>query len=287
MTIGTNAERDTFDELRALAQATRSPLLPLSAQEARTRVPILRAGAFDWAALDTNAMDMDVDAMLQGFLRGARGHGAKIATGEEVLSLERQRTHWLVRTTRLELRTTVVVNASGAWADEIAARASIAPLGLVPYRRTAFNFDVPAGNDMSEWPMIIDAGERFYFKPDAGRLLGSLAEENASVACDSQPDDLDVAIAVDRIEQIIDFPIRRIVRAWSGLRTFSADRDPVSGFEPTAPGFYWHAAIGGYGIQTSAALGEYAAARILELPMPATLLEQGLTPAELDAGRLR
>jgi D-arginine dehydrogenase len=135
--------------------------------------------------------------------------------------------------------------------------------------------------------MVIDAGERFYFKPDAGRLLGSLAEEEPSAACDAQPDDLDVAVAVDRIEQVIEFPIQRIVRAWAGLRTFSPDRDPVSGFDPTATGFYWHAAIGGYGIQTAAALGEFAAARILERPVPDRLVETGLVVGDLDAGRLR
>jgi D-arginine dehydrogenase len=203
------------------------------------------------------------------------------------MSLERDESGWHVYTSTLKVRAQIIVNASGAWADPIAALAGISPLKLIPYRRTAFNFDAPQHANTTGWPMVIDAGERFYFKADAGRLLGSLAEEEPSPPCDAQPDDLDVALAVDRIEQVIDFPIRRVIRAWTGLRTFAPDRDPVSGFEHAVPGFYWHAAIGGYGIQTAAALGEFAAARILGRPLPASLAELGLSAADLDPGRLR
>jgi D-arginine dehydrogenase len=287
LTIGTHAETAALDSLEALARATDSPLARLSESEVRALVPVIRAGTIDWGALDPGAMDIDVDALLQGFLRGARGHGARIATGEEVVSLDRNEGAWMVFSSTLKIRAQIVVNASGAWADPIATLAGIAPLNLVPYRRTAFNFDVPERANVATWPMVIDAGERFYFKADAGRLLGSLAEEEPSQPCDAQPDDLDVAVAVDRIEQVIDFPIHRVVRAWTGLRTFAPDRDPVSGFEPQAPGFYWHAAIGGYGIQTSAALGEFAVARILGRPLPGSLADIGLTNADLDPARLR
>ena len=287
LTIGTRDELESLASLESLARATSSPLERHTEAEVRALVPVIRTGAIDWGALDPGAMDMDVDALLQGFLRGARAHGTQVATGEEVMSLERDGAGWLVHSSTLKIRAGIVVNASGAWADPTAALADIAPLGLVPYRRTAFNFDAPQHANTSTWPMVIDAGERFYFKADAGRLLGSLAEEEPSRPCDAQPEDLDVAIAVDRIEQVIDFPIQRIVRAWTGLRTFAPDRDPVSGFEPSIPGFYWHAAIGGYGIQTSAALGEFAAARILGRPLPAPLAELGLSNADLDPARLR
>jgi D-arginine dehydrogenase len=287
LTIGTNAESNALDSLEALARATNSPLARLSESEVRALVPVIRAGAIDWGALDPGAMDMDVDALLQGFLRGARARGAQIATGEEVISLDRDDGGWQAHSSTLRVRAQIIVNASGAWADPTAALAGIAPLQLVPFRRTAFNFDLPEHVNAAAWPMVIDAGERFYFKADAGRLLGSLAEEEPSQPCDAQPDDLDVAVAVDRIEQVIDFPIRRVVRAWTGLRTFAPDRDPVSGFEPAVPGFYWHAAIGGYGIQTSAALGEFAAARILGRVLPERLADLGLANADLDPARLR
>jgi D-arginine dehydrogenase len=287
LTIGTQAEIVALDALESLALATRSPLERLSESEVRAIVPVIRAGAIDWGALDPGAMDIDVDALLQGFVRGARAHAAQIATGEEVVSLDRDGRGWQVHSSSLKIRAQVLVNASGAWADSVATFAGIAPLKLIPYRRTAFNFDAPRHAKTAAWPMVIDAHERFYFKADAGRLLGSLAEEQPSPPCDAQPDDLDVAVAVDRIEQVIDFPIQRVVRAWTGLRTFAPDRDPVSGFEPSAPGFYWHAAIGGYGIQTCAALGEFAAARILGRPLPAALADLGLTTADLDPARLR
>jgi len=135
--------------------------------------------------------------------------------------------------------------------------------------------------------MVADAEEQFYFKPDAGRILGSLSEEVASPPCDVQPEDLDVALAVDRIEATVNFPIKRVLRAWAGLRTFATDRNPVSGFEESAPGFYWHAALGGYGIQTSAALGAYAGATLTGSGLPGALSAQGLRAEQLAPGRLR
>ena len=135
--------------------------------------------------------------------------------------------------------------------------------------------------------MVTDAEGQFYFKPDAGRLLGSLAEEVPSPAVDAQPEDLDVAIAVDRIEQVLAFPISRVLRSWTGLRVFAPDREPVSGFEPDESGFYWHAGLGGYGIQTSPALGAFAAAAILGQKLPDSLAERGVDPAQLQLRRLR
>ena len=180
-----------------------------------------------------------------------------------------------------------VVNAAGAWADEFAGRAGVAPLHLIPHRRTAFTFDPPANAVVSRWPMVTDADGQFYFKPDAGRLLGSLAEEVPSPPIDAQPEDLDVAIAVDRIEQVIDYSVTRVLRSWTGLRVFAPDREPVSGFESGAPGFYWHAALGGYGIQTAPALGAYAAASILGRKPPEALIARGIDPAQLQVQRLR
>ena len=135
--------------------------------------------------------------------------------------------------------------------------------------------------------MTVWANESFYFKPEAGRLLGSLAEENPTVPGDPQPDELDVAIAVDRIEHVLCFEIKKLVRAWTGLRSFVHDRDPVSGYDPVTPGFYWHGALGGYGIQTSAALGAFAAHQLLERPLPASFAEAGIEAAQLAPARLQ
>lgn len=259
----------------------------LSKAEARALVPVLRADAVDWAMLDANAWDLDVDALLQGFLRGARARGAQWMGSREVTTISRDGENWHIRGADFELRARIVVNAAGAWADELAQLAGVAPLGLVPHRRTAFIFDAPAGTDANNWPMVADADELFYFKPDAGRLLGSLGEEVPSPPVDAQSDDFDVATAVDRIERVIEFPVQRVLRSWTGLRVFGPDRDPVSGFEPEAPGFYWHAGLGGYGIQTAAALGAFAASMILGRGMPTELAAQQVTPALLAPQRLR
>jgi D-arginine dehydrogenase len=287
MTIGSVAQRPALARHEAIARASGQTATRLSAREAREIVPSLRPEATDWALLDSTAQDLDVEALLQGFLRGARAHGARVLTARDVAVLERDRGGWRVGGADFDVRARVVVDAAGAWADEIAGRAGVPPLGLVPHRRTAFIFDGPENVAIARWPMVSDADELFYFKPEAGRLLGSLAEEVPSPPTDAQPDALDVAVAVDRIEQTVDFSVRRVLRSWTGLRVFGRDRDPVSGFEPGVPGFYWHAAIGGYGIQTAPALGEFAAAMILGHAPPAALAERGLTSAQLAPERLR
>ncbi len=287
MMIGSEAQRPALERHVAITHASGQTVVRLSVSEAREIVPSLRPEATDWALLDTSAQDIDVEALLQGFLRGARTHGARVLTASDVEVLARDGAQWRIAGAGFEIRARVVVDAAGAWADEIAARAGVAPLGLVPHRRTAFIFDGPPGVSVAGWPMVTDADELYYFKPEAGRLLGSLAEEVPSPPNDAQPEDLDVATAVDRIEHAVDFPIRRVLRSWTGLRVFGRDRDPVSGFEPGVPGFYWHAAIGGYGIQTSPALGEFAAATILGLAAPAALTERGLRPEQLAPERLR
>ena len=287
MTIGRAEQRVALEHHEALARASGQAVMRLTAREAHDVVPALRPDVVDWALLDTTARDIDVEALLQGFLRGARAHGAQVATAREVTGLDRDAGGWRVVASGVEIRARVVVNAAGAWADELATLAGLAPLGLVPHRRTAFTFEAPAPVDVTRWPMVSDADELFYFKPDAGRLLGSLGEEVPAPPGDAQPDELDVAIAVDRIEQVVDFAVRRVLRSWTGLRVFGRDRDPVSGFDAGAPGYYWHAGIGGYGIQTSPALGEFAAATILGRPAPPALLSHGLGAVQLAPERLR
>ena len=284
LVIGRTDQESARQKHEAMAKASAQKLIRMSTAEVVALLPELRPEAVAWGLYDDQAMDMDVEVLLQGYLKSARRNGLRVLSGQTVESVARDGTRWSVRTPDQEISARVVVNAAGAWADEVAGLASIAPLNLIPYRRTAFTFDAPDPAAAARWPMVIDAEEQFYFKPDAGRVLGSLSEEAASPPCDVQPDDLDVAIAVDRLEGALKFPIKRVIRAWAGLRTFGPDRNPVSGFEDSAPGFYWHAAIGGYGIQTSAALGAFAAAVIAGQEPAATL---GVKRADLAPSRLR
>jgi D-arginine dehydrogenase len=183
------------------------------------------------------------------------------------------------------LAAALVVNAAGAWADEIAALAGVRPLGLQPYRRTAVLVDPPQGVTVSHWPMVIDIDEQFYFKPDAGQLLLSPADETAAAPGDVQPDEWDVAVAVDRIQTATTLEIHRLKHRWAGLRTFAPDRTPVVGFSDEAEGFFWVAGQGGYGIQTSPALARVAAAGLRGLPIPDDLERLGIRAADLSPGR--
>lgn len=234
----------------------------VSGQRAKELCPLLKEGYAAAAVFEPDSSDVDVHALHQGFLRVARAHDAQVFTDAEAASLEFVKGRWQVHTPIGDFRAPVVVNAAGAWADTVAASAGAAPVGVVPYRRTAILIDPPAGCATAALPLTIDAAETFYLKPDAGLLLLSPADETASPPCDAQPAEIDVAIAVDRIAQATILDIKHIRRKWAGLRCFAPDRSPVVGFDPEAHGFFWLAGQGGYGIQTAPALGQLAAALI-------------------------
>ena len=258
----------------------------LSAEEAHARVPVFRAGYLGGAALEEGSADIDVHALHQGFLRLARAHGASLHCSTPVEALERARGRWRLETRAGAIEAPVIVDAAGAWGDELARRAGVAPLGLQPLRRTALTIAPPAGMDAAAWPAAIDIDEQFYFKPDAGALLLSPADETPSAPCDAQPEELDVALAVDRFEQATGQPVRRVTHRWAGLRTFAPDRTPVVGFDPKVEGFFWLVGQGGFGIQTAAALGRVAAALAAGEAMPADVAAQGVAAAMLAPARL-
>ncbi|MBP9714857.1 MAG: FAD-binding oxidoreductase, partial [Sterolibacterium sp.] len=250
------------------------------------RVPVLRPEMAHCGVFEPDAMDMDVHAIHQGFLRGAKAAGAQLVCGAGVQRIQRETGGgWRVDTAAGSFTAPIVVNAAGAWCDELARMAGVAPVGLVPKRRTAFTSEAPAGCDISAWPLVIDALESFYFKPDAGVLLLSPANEDSVTPQDVQPEELDIAIAVDRIEAATTLRIRQVRRKWAGLRSFVADKTPVVGFAPDAPGFFWLAGQGGYGIQTAPAMGRLTAALVQGLPVPKDLVELGVQIEAMSAGR--
>jgi D-arginine dehydrogenase len=251
------------------------------------RVPVLRPEAAHCGVFEPDAMDMDVHAIHQGFLRGAKAAGAQLVCGAGVLRIQRESGGWRIDTAAGSFFAPIVINAAGAWCDELAQLAGVAPVGLVPKRRTALTTDAPAGCDITHWPLVIDAQESFYFKPDAGVLLVSPANEDAVNPQDVQPEELDVAIAVDRVESATTLQIRQVRRKWAGLRSFVADKSPVLGFAPDAPGFFWLAGQGGYGIQTAPAMGQLAAALVRGLPVPDALAVLGVRVEAVSAARLQ
>jgi D-arginine dehydrogenase len=211
----------------------------------------------DYAAagiFDPQARDMDVDALFQGYLRGYRERRGELVVNAPVRSLERRAGVWRIGAGERVLEAPIVVNAAGAWADRVAALAGLEPIGLVPKRRTALIVAGPTGADVNSWPVVDDIDEQFYFRPEAGKLLCSPADETPSEPCDAQPEELDIAIAIDRIERALPLDVRRVEHKWAGLRTFAPDKTPVLGPDPRAPGFFWLAGQGGYGIQTAPAM---------------------------------
>ena len=283
----TPEQADLLDEHCALL-ARMSPLSRrLSRDETVAMVPVLRPELLLGGALEPDASDIDVHALHQGYLRGLRRQGGQLVCDAEVTHIERQGAGWIVQAGGREHRAALLVNAAGAWCDEVARLAGVAPIGLQPKRRSAFTFAPPAGIDATRWPSVVGADESWYIKPDAGVLLGSPANADPVPPHDVQPEELDIAIAIDRIETATTLQIRRPIRTWAGLRSFVADGDLVGGFDAAVPGFFWVAAQGGYGIQTSAAMGQACAALLCGQPLPTHLADHGLTPAMLSPARLR
>jgi len=259
----------------------------IDADAACHHVPVLRRDYVAAAAYEPDAMDIDVDALLQGYIRSLRARGGRLVTGAEVRGLELVAGDWQVETAAGAFAAPTVINAAGAWADRVGGRAGAAPIGLVPKRRTIITFDPPDGTDINKWPLTVDIDEEFYFKPDAGRLIGSPADETPSEPCDAQPEELDIAIAADRIETASELKIRRIHSKWAGLRSFVGDKTPVAGFDGGRPGFFWLAGQGGYGIQTAPGLSRTAAALANGRAVPADLQDFGVSEAALSPARLR
>jgi D-arginine dehydrogenase len=226
------------------------------------RLPGLRHG---WVAglIEPSCADIDVAGLHAFYLAEARRKGARLATGAEVRALARDSDGWTVASAAGPFGGRMVVNAAGAWADRIAAMAGAAPVGLQPYRRTLSQLRI-APLAPPDLPLVIDALGRFYFKPEAGgRLWLSPHDESPCDPCDCAPEELDVAIAIDRLERVVDWTVERVEHSWAGLRSFAPDRRPVYGFDPAAPGFFWCAGQGGFGIQTAPAAAKLAAALLL------------------------
>lgn len=279
------ARADQADSLAALAEELGPAVASLNAADIRALVPILREGYATGALIDRTASDIDVDALHRLYLRRLNAAGGTLRLKAEVTGLARKGGNWHIATTSGGICAEIVINAAGAWADAMAGLAGVAPVGLVPKRRTALLVDPPAGVDISGWPLTVDVDEQFYLKPDAGKLLLSPADETPSPPCDASPEELDVAIAIDRIQQAAALPVRRIVHKWAGLRSFVADKCPVVGFAPDAPGFFWLAGQGGYGIQSAPAMARWAAAAALGLRPPADIADEGVSAAALAPKR--
>jgi len=279
------ARADQLQLLEDTLHAATGPVERLSAAAALDKVPRLRPSYLAAALYDPNVHDIDVAALLQGFLRQGKAFDVRLYAGERCSTLEWRADVWHLRLNGETLTAPVLVNAAGAWADELAVACGAAPLGLRALRRTAALIDAPAGVAVDAWPAVFDVDEQFYFKPDATRLLVSPAEEEPLPPGDVYADDLMVATGIERIESALDIEVGRVGPSWAGLRTFAPDRNPVIGFDPSTPGLFWCAGQGGYGIQSAPAGAQLAAALARGEPVPPMIAAEGVTAEAVSPAR--
>lgn len=276
------------DRARVEALHAASPhLIPRTTEEVLARVPVLRPEAAVYALEEKDSEDIDVARLHQCWLRRLTRAGGEIRCSAAVTGLHRDADGlWTVETKAGPFRAPVVINAAGAWADVVAELAGIAPVGLQPLRRTGAILPGPAEGGFDHWPMINDVAERYYFKPDAGKLLVSPVDEVPMDPHDAYVDDMDLAEGLYRFEQAVTLEVNRVDRSWAGLRTFAPDRSPVVGFDPTAQGFFWFAGQGGYGIQTCPAMAWLGSALVRGQALCPELLAEGFDPAEVAPRRV-
>lgn len=251
------AKHGETEEFRKDAEAM--ALTEIALDQALSMVPVLNREVLAHAAFAEHGWDIDTDLLLQGFAREARGRGARILTGARVTSIARDSAGWQVETLAGEFTARLLVNAAGAWIDEIARLAGIAPLGFQPMRRSMARIPAPGGHDVSRWPMMHGVGETWYAKPDAGALIVSPAEEDPVDPHDAWADDMVLAEGLARYEEVVTEPVTRMISNWAGLRTFSPDRSLVIGRDSGDPAFFWIGGQGGYGFQSSPAASQLAA----------------------------
>src|SRR3954452_2395588 len=268
------APPEQLDRLDAMAAA--QPTLEPAPQREKF-CPALRPGWCAAALREPGALEIDVMGLHQHYLGGARRRGARVVLEAAVRAGRHEGGRWLLDTAAGPVEAGAVVNAAGAWADRIASALGVEPVGMRPMRRTAAVVRASGGD--RTWPMVGDVGETFYFRPEGVGVLVSPADETPSEPCDARPDDIDVALAIERVNEATVLGLRSVHRAWAGLRTFAADRQPVAGADPAAPGLFWLAGQGGYGIQIAPALARLAAGAVTGEGSP--------VPIALSVGRFR
>ncbi|MDK1373855.1 MULTISPECIES: FAD-binding oxidoreductase [unclassified Sinorhizobium] len=276
-----------FETVLAEERAFTPEIERVTPDEAISRVPILKPDYLAAAYYDPNFWDIEVENLLQGYVKGARRNGSEILERHEILSAEHDGAAWILTTTAGEISARVVVNAAGAWADPVAALFGVDPIGIVPHRRTAITVDLPDGVDATTLPEINEIDEDFYMKPEGGRLLASPADATPCEPSDVQPEEIDIAWAAHYVEEATTISVRRIAKSWAGLRSFSADKLPVVGFPQGRPDFFWLAGQGGYGILTSPALGALAASFLADRPRPEAFKSEALDPQSFSPARFQ
>ncbi len=288
--IARDHEREALKRLTETTLSHSPDARQIAEEEISDIVPVLKIGddAFVGGLYDPDAYKLDSDAMLQTNVRALRDAGGALISNSPVTGIRSVGSNWIVDTPGESYQAQRIINAAGSWADDIAAMASVTPLRLTPLKRTIIAIRPPDGIDVSDWPFTKTVGDGFYMLPEgSGRLLACPMDETPSEPCDAQPDEETIALAAWQVEQATTMSIRRIDHKWSGLRTFAPDKSPVAGYAPDAPGFFWLAGQGGFGLQTSPGMAMAAESLALGLDWPDPLRAMGIDPAEMSPARLR
>ncbi len=275
-----------LDQAHADAKAVLPSVQRLSGDEVCTLAPLVDRSYVEAGLLEPTAMAIDVAALHQGYLRGFARRGGRLIAYAVTTHIGNNPKTWEIATAAGSFEAPILVNAAGAWADQLAVLAGIQTIGLVPKRRTAILLDPPEGSDTKSWPMVTDIDDQFYVKPEGNGLMVSPADETPAAPSDVQPEELDVAVAVDRYQKLTGLEVKRIQHQWAGLRSFVSDQSPVLGFDPDDSRFFWLAGQGGFGIMTAPGAARLAAALIDGLQLDGDLdeLATALSPARLRTG---
>jgi D-arginine dehydrogenase len=273
---------DTFYE-------TFSVLVPelevLSPVEVSNLIGVIPTELTSGGVLEPEALDLDVHAILTSYASTVRAHDGAILTASRAIEVERRADRWRIRAGEHVITASTLVNAAGAWGDELASIATVDPIGLTPLKRSAFTFD--PGVPVDDWPVVVEMGETWYMKPEGPFLLGSAASEIPQEPSDARHDEIDIALGIERITEATTMKIRSVKNQWAGLRTFTPDRVPAVGRDPEMPDFFWLVGQGGYGVHTSPAMGSMAAGLILDSRVPESVAEFGITSEMFDPARFR
>ena len=287
MLIGRLDQSEAVDSAVAGARPQVPSVRLIDGEEAVELCPVLRPGYVERAVFEPHGRTIDVDALLQGFLRGIRRRRSRVLTTSPVTAVDRDGDGWMVSAGAETIHSDYLINAAGSWADQVAALAGLEPIGLQPKRRTAFTFPAPESFDVRSWPAVVDIDEQFYFEPEGVQLLGSPADQTPMDPHDVRHEEIDVALGIERIQTATTLEIHSIRRAWAGLRTFTPDGVPVVGPDPENPRFIWLAGQGGFGIMTSPGMAAMATSLIIDGELPESSVRGGVDEADLLPGRFR
>lgn len=284
--VASAAEEVDLEHMLDESRSAGGDLVELTMAEAHEVCPVLKPGVHTRALMESHSSDIDVAGLHQSFVRGFRNAGGTIQTSTRIDDISKTTGGWRLGSTQEPITVDVVVNAAGAWGDRVATEAGIKPVGLMPMRRTAFMVSSQVSGS-EHWPMFTNAGHTWYVKPDGAQFLCSPADEHPNEPCDVKPEELDVAIAIDRINSETTLNIRSVTSQWAGLRSFVADRSMVLGPDPDDETFVWLVGQGGTGIQTSPGTGQLTADLIAHGAPGSSFDQVGLDIAGLLVDRLR